>query len=208
MKRRLRLFFIASVFAASPIYRDAVSNLIFADQRNGATTHRSADYIDLYVGSNARWQIDRLRGVVSVWELERPLPLWSRDGVVYRSANSATSYVSTLTPQPTAPATEIFGRVYFFLNDAKGGRAANRSSSFVRRDDLLLALDLRAQGRLVWALRAQDFTCFFAPNASLQFVPRLEILPNDKLLVTVRNERQENQRFIVDAATGIPNPLQ
>lgn len=200
MKRRLRLFFLA-LTVASPL----------ADAATYASTpYDKTPYVENYVGSNARWQVDRRHGVVSAWELERPLPLWSQDGVVFRLSPLANDAKFTLAPTADAPvpATEIFARVYFFLDAPSQRREHDADAPFTRRNDLLLALDPRSQGRLAWICRAQDFAVFFKPNQEPpQFVPRVESLPNDELLVVVETASEGGKRFAVDAATGTFRPL-
>ena len=159
------------------------------------------------VSSNARWFVDKRHGVISAWSLVDAAPLWSSNGVVYRALGSANSAVKELTqPEaPSVPATEIFGRVYFFLNDVAARRALPSASASVRQDDLLIALDPYAQGRLVWKRRAQDFAPFFPSydKRALGFVGDVQPLPNDELLVQVAAER-ETKRFALNAATGEP----
>lgn len=205
MKRRLRFCFLALALA-TPFSRYATRPAPADDKENAASSCVSVSYVDYYVGSNARWIVDRQEGSVSAWERERPVPLWSSDGVVFRLSsrrNAAPVRLSaTSSADSFAPTTEFFGRAYFFLNDAPRSRSENALSPFVRRDDLLLALDLRAQGRLVWKRRARDFADFFASDvSSLRFLPRLEILSNDKLLAFVQGD-QEVKRFAIDAADG------
>lgn len=200
MKRRLRLFFLA-LTVASPLADAAIY---------ASTPYDKTSYVEIYVGSNARWQVDRRHGVVSAWELERPLPLWSQDGVVFRLSPLANDAKSSLAPTADAPvpATEIFARVYFFLDAPSQRREHDADAPFTRRNDLLLALDPRSQGRLAWICRAQDFAVFFKPNQEPpQFVPRVESLPNDELLVVVETASEGGKRFAVDAATGTFRPL-
>lgn len=201
MKRRLRLSLIA-LAVASP----------FADAAAYASTpYEPKSYVENYVGSNARWQVDRRRGIVSAWNLERALPLWSQNGVVFRSSPLANDANSTLvlTSAPSVPATEIFGRVYFFLNAPSQRRENAPDAPFIRRDDLLLALDPRSQGRLAWIRRAQDFVIFFeSKSEALEFGSQLEPLPNDELLVVVKSAFEGAKRFAVDAATGIFRPFE
>lgn len=152
----------------------------------------------LYLGKNARWLVDLRLNIVSAWALERDVPLWSRDGVVFRAKdrpNDVVADFATASKRPTAPAIEIFGRVYFFLNDA------------------LVALDPNAQGRLVWRRNAQDFARFFAAtpplrdansnadNAKPSLIPEIRSLSGDRLLIEARF-RQETLSFILDAASG------
>lgn len=207
MKRDFRHFFTALAFAAASACYAAQPALCSDAEEDAADGSRdvSSSYLDFYVGSNARWLVDRQTGTVAAWELKRPLPLWSSDGVVYRQATRRTNVVEGLTslrdvePSPTI---ESFGRVYFFLNDVSRRRSTSAPASFVRRDDLLLAIDLEAQGRLVWARRADDFARFFPPDvSSLCFLPQLKPLPNDELLVFVQGD-QETKCFAVDAAAG------
>ena len=199
MKRRFRWFSLA--FAVATSFVGGASRV--------AASHDCSDaYVDCYISSNARWQVDRRRGIVSAWDLERPLPLWSQDGVVFRLSPLSNEAISELNTTSAIPATEIFGRVYFFLNASAPRRENEKAESFRRQNDALLALDPRAQGRLVWICRAQDFASFFAPDAgALHFVPRVEILSNDELLIVVQSERQNARSFAVDAATGIFRPL-
>lgn len=162
------------------------------------------------VSSNARWFVDKRHGVVSAWSLVDNAPLWSSNGVVFRVSNSKTNAVKELTKLdiPTIPATEIFGRVYFFLNDVSARRALSSAPANFRQDNLLIALDPNAQGRLVWKRRAQDFAPFFpsCDKRALGFVDDIQILPNDELLIQVAAEG-ETKRFALNAATGEPRLL-
>ena len=162
------------------------------------------------VSSNARWLVDKRHGVVSAWSLVDNAPLWSSNGVVFRVSNSKTKAVKELTQLdvPTIPVTEIFGRVYFFLNDVSARRALSSAPANFRQDNLLIALDPNAQGRLVWKRRAQDFAPFFpsCDKRALGFVDDIHPLPNDELLVQVAAER-ETKRFALNAATGEPRLL-
>ncbi len=210
MKRSLRLGFIALALA-TPFSRYEARPAPDVDEESAVLSPCvSVAYVDYYVGSNARWIVDRQNGSVSAWELNRPLPLWSNDGVVFRLSsrrNVAPSRLSATSADSFAPTTEFFGRAYFFLNDASHVPSEGAASPFVRRDDLLLALDLRAQGRLVWKLRARDFARFFASDvSSLQFLPQLEPLPNDELLAVVQGDRNI-KRFAISAADGTPRLL-
>lgn len=158
----------------------------------------------LYVGSNARWLVDRRQGAVSAWSLEEDRPLWSPSGVVLRlkpSSNRETPSITELNSSIKRPTTEIFERVYFFLNDVTEFSVNENSRS--SKNNLLVALDPRAQGRLVWRRRAEDFVPFFArqEGSVLRFLNELAPLSNDELLVQVQGER-EVKRFALDAATG------
>ncbi len=200
MKRRFRLFFIA--FAVAPPLADAAETY-------ASSPYNAAPYVENYVSPDARWQVDRQRGTVSAWELARPVPLWSRDGVVFRSSPNTTNANSTFPPTfvSPVPATAIFGRVYFFLN-APSKRRKSDAASLPRQNDLLLALDPNSQGRLAWICRAQDFAIFFEHKSGpLQFVTRLESLPDDELLVIVQTASHDAKPFAVDAATGTFRPL-
>lgn len=200
MKRSLSIFFTVCLLAATP-FSDSPSRLASSAQDDVASQRKrnlpNADDFELYVDKRARWLVDLRLGVVSAWELERDVPLWSRDGVVFRVAQRPTDVISDLNaasrrkPRPTF---EIFGRVYFFVNDA------------------LVALDPRAQGRLVWKRNAADFAPFFAgprnaPSAgraddvSPSFIPKIASTLNDRLLVQARRG-QETKSFIIDAASG------
>ena len=96
---------------------------------------------------------------------------------------------------------EIFGRVYLFLDDITG-LSDNEPPPSLKKN-LLIALDPRAQGRLVWRRRAEDFALFFAPQERNVLCFRNEVvpLPNDELLVQVQGKRKV-KRFALDAATG------
>ena len=163
-----------------------------------------------YVGSNARWLVDRKRGIVSAWSLEEASPLWSLDGVVYRiSPNANHAIPITKISEKVFPpsAWEIFGRVYFLLDDVADSRSFHKTPT--RRDALLIAIDPNAQGRLVWECRAQDFAPFFPKNARgrLRFIDNVNSSPRDELVVLVQGEK-EIKRFALDAATGTPRLLE
>lgn len=210
MKIILTTFFATCLFAsvsegAAPVAprRDAASPPSAAQE--------DARRFQYYVGANARWIIDLRLNVVSAWDRSLDVPLWSRDGVVFRvfqRPNDVKTDFKAATAQPPVPAPEFFGRVYFFL------------------DGVLVALDPRAQGRLVWKLYVEELTRFFsAPkNADLNaisgsspaldqdakspvFLPKLRSLTDDRLLVQTRRG-QELKTFVVDAASGEFRPAQ
>lgn len=167
-----------------------------------ATTNKNATY-DYFVGSNARWIIDRLHGAVLAWDREKNTPLWSQDGVVYRTQpliNHVSEEVVFPAETLASQAPEIFGRVYFFL-DAR--RTPKEAQPCFRRDNLLIALDVKAQGRLVWQVDVQDFASFFPPNErrALRFLNEIRAASNDALLIQIQSE-QEIKPFLLDAATG------
>ena len=211
MKISRRTLLIATLLSTliSP-QSDAVFPLAFALNDNESQHSTSNDKFDYYVGSNARWLVDRERGVVSAWSLKEEIPLWSRDGVVYRAtpiANVATQEIKNQDHLFSSPATEIFGRVYFLLDDvAHSSRSESLRPSLTRRDDLLIALDRQAQGRLVWERRAQDFIPFFPKNARLRFLNDIKATANDELLVYIQAENTI-KGFALNAATGEPRPL-
>lgn len=157
-----------------------------------------------YIGSNARWLVDKRQGVVSAWSLTKPQPLWSRDGVVFRLNKRPTRVVSDfshLTASQCQPTTEFFERVYFLLDDP------TTSDAHKRRDALLVALDLRAQGRLVWKLDVNDFLRFFPDSTPLRFLNNLKRLPNDELLISVQGA-QSTKSFAINAAVGTCRPVE
>lgn len=160
-------------------------------------------YTELYQGSNARWLANKRYGVISAWKIERFTPLWSKDGVVFRLNPTRNDVFSTLNNAPTTRpvyATEIRKRVYFILDDVARRRVdANNGAP---RDNLLVALDSRAQGRLVWTRRANDFAAFFESDTSaLRFAPPLLPLTDDELTIRVQND-QEVKEFAINAADG------
>lgn len=162
----------------------------------------------LFIGSNARWLVDRRLGAISAWDLKRDLPLWTRDGVAYRVARRPKYDISSFNAIVAEPAREFFGRVYFLLDAPDAKSALDKSNVVEHRDDLLVALDARAQGRLVWSRRADDFAPFFPPapkNVRLngRFVGLPQTLPNDLLEIQVEFN-QEVKRFQLDAADGEP----
>lgn len=200
MKRFLPTFFTVCLFTATP-FSEAPTRLISFAQDDDATRQKrdvsNANDFEIYVDKQARWLVDLRLGVVSAWELERDVPLWSRDGVVFRVAQRPTDAISDLyvaTKAKPRPTREIFNRVYFFVND------------------VLIALDPRAQGRLVWKRNAADFAPFFAVsnNAPLlqladdvapSFIPQIYPTFNDRLLIQARRG-QEIKSFTIDAASG------
>lgn len=200
--KRCRIYAVAIGVAAFPYYAALPAPPTSPDAHVSNRDERSL-YIEQYRGSNARWLVDRRRGSISAWELERPVPLWSNNGVVFRSTPQVTDVFSTFYNnafQEAPLATEIFGRVYFFLDDVS--QRSVPSESYARRDVLLVALDPQAQGRLVWTRRAKDFASFFNADASsLRFAPRLASLSNDKLAVQVFSDR-EIKEFAINAADG------
>jgi len=183
--------FLATCLLA-PLCESPTRSASFAQDFPAATratvADSKADDFKYYVGRRERWLVDLRYGVISAWELERDVPLWSRDGVAFRVAqrpNDVISDFKTASLQKAAPLVEIFGRVYFFLND------------------VLVALDPRAQGRLVWKRNAADFAPFFAArdDAPLVFTPKISPLSKDRLLIQARLG-QDAKFFIVDAASG------
>jgi hypothetical protein len=179
----------------------------FASGDNRSQNINDGANVELFVGSNARWLVDKRRRVVSALSLETETPLWSRNGVVFQANPLATSLSQDVAPAKNgSPAPEFFGRVYFFLDDDATLRFGERPRVFA--DALLVALDPLAQGRLVWKLRAQDFAPFFPTEArqNLRFLPKIRPLPNDELLVQVLSEK-ETKHFALNAATGLPRPL-
>lgn len=200
----------------SPRYVRAVDATF--PEKNGAANHppRGDDSsVDnerfaLFIGSNARWLVDRRLGAITAWDLKRDVPLWTRDGVAYRVARRPNYDISNFSAIVAEPAREFFGRVYFLLDapDAKSASFDDESNVVERRDDLLVALDARAQGRLVWSRRADDFAPFFPPapknvRPNGRFVSLPQTLPNDLLEVQVELN-QEVKRFLLDAADGEP----
>lgn len=186
--------FLASCLLAS--FSESQARLTFANVNNDSESHEqkedaTSQKFNYYIGKNARWLVDLQLNVISAWELERDVPLWSRDGVVFRvfqRPNNAISDFNKASTQSPLPATEIFGRVYFFLNDD------------------LIALDSRAQGRLVWRRNIKEFIPFFTSfNPTLAdapvFIPEIFPLNSDRLLIQTRRG-QETQCFILDAASG------
>lgn len=176
----------------TPLCESTTRSASLAQDSPAASPPASADAnpndFKYYIGRQERWLVDLRLGVVSAWELERDAPLWSRDGVVFRVAqrpNDVFSDFKVASMQTPEPVVEIFGRVYFFLNDA------------------LVALDPRAHGRLVWKRNAADFAPFFAAhdNAPLVFTPKISPLSKDRLLIQARRG-QDVKFFIVDAAYG------
>lgn len=200
MNRRVPIFFTVCLLTSTPFSESPPQRVSFAQgvdatrQEDDAITQNK---LILYADRQARWLVDLRLGAVSVWDVERDVPLWSRDGVVFRVArrpNDALSDLRAAARQKPLPTLTIFGRVYFFLND------------------VLIALDPRAQGRLVWRLNADDFAAFFdAPNnespllraddVSLSFVPNIRPAPNDRLLIQTRRG-QDTKFFLIDAASG------
>ena len=205
MKLKLRyLLILTSTLTA--IARDAYTTPQTVAQSVGdrvVVTKENARFL-LYLGSNARWLVDRRHGVVSAWALEEERPLWSSSGVVFRlnpASNRDIQNAANLKFSTPRPTTEIFGRVYLFLDDITG-LSDNETPPSLRKN-LLIALDPRAQGRLVWRRRAEDFALFFAPQERnvLRFRNEVVPLPNDELLVRIQGE-SEAKRFALDAATG------
>lgn len=212
MKISRRTLLLAALLSTSTISKnDAVptraSTPIDSEPQFSANNAK----FDYYAGSNARWFVDRERGVVSAWSLKEALPLWSRDGIVYRAAptaNIATQEIKSRDNLFRSPAPEIFGRVYFFLDDvACPSRSETSRRPQIQRDNLLIALDPQAQGRLVWERRAQDFAPFFPKNARLRFINDIKALPNDELLVRLQAENS-SKVFALNAATGEARPLE
>lgn len=186
----------------TPLCESTTRSASLAQDSPAASPPASADAnpndFKYYIGRQERWLVDLRLGVVSAWELERDAPLWSRDGVVFRVAqrpNDVFSDFKVASMQTPEPVVEIFGRVYFFLNDA------------------LVALDPRAHGRLVWKRNVDDFARFFAApssasplqdevdDASLSLTPKILPLSKDRLLIQARRDR-DAKFFIVDAASG------
>lgn len=201
MQRRAFLFTFATLLVSTLKKNDASSSALVVPT-NDVASSLSTDERDFvcFVGSNARWLVDRRQGVVSAWRLNEARPLWSQDGVVFRVCrrpSDAFERFKSVEPSRYRQATEIFGRVYFLLDDAPA------DSDDERRDTLLVALDPRAQGRLVWRRRAQEFAPFFpaAPPRSLYFAADVEAAPNDELLVKIQAGDRVN-RFALDAANG------
>lgn len=202
MKFKLRTLLILTsalaTFADSPSYAVAQNG----GERVVATDEN--ERFSLYVGSNARWLVDRLQGSVSAWSLREDRPLWSPSGVVLRLKPSSYREIQSITELNSSikrPTTEIFERVYFFLDDVTR-LSVNENSPSLKKNQLI-ALDPRAQGRLVWRRRAEDFALFFAPQERnvLRFRNEVVPLPNDELLVRIQGE-SEAKRFALDAATG------
>lgn len=200
MNNRVPIFFAVCLFTSTPFNESSTRSLSFAQEVAATPQTRDADNAEnylLYRDKRARWLVDLRLGVVSAWEIERDVPLWSRDGVVFRVAQRPDDVISRLrvaARQTPLPTLEIFGRAYFFLND------------------VLVALDPRAQGRLVWRRNIADFASFFAaPNnastlrrdadVSPSFVPKIRPLSNDRLLIQTRRG-QETKFFLIDAASG------
>lgn len=202
MKRCRTLILALAASLPSP-YRDETPTSISLHAETALKSDISTTYIELYQNADARWLINRRHGVISVWNLKDAAPLWSNDGVVFRltpSRNNVVSILSATDAAPSKSATEINGRVYFFLDDVRRRRVAEKAT--VRRNDLLVALDSRAQGRLVWTRRAKDFAPFFTSDASsLRFDSPIAPIANDKLTIRVRND-QEVKEFAIDAADG------
>ena len=183
--------FLATCLLA-PLCESPTRSASFAQDFPAATRPTFADSktddFKYYVGRQERWLVDLRLGVVSAWELERDVPLWSRDGVVFRVAQRPNDVISDFklaSRQKAEPAVEIFGRVYFFLNDG------------------LVALDPRAQGRLVWKRNAADVAPFFdaRDDAPFFFTPKISPLSKDRPLIQARLG-QDAKFFIVDAASG------
>lgn len=200
-KGRARLL-VAAIALLTPFNADRAPFLTFdgVAQEADEASRDDASRFDYYVGADARWLVDRRDNVVSAWSLQEDRPLWSRDGVVFRENKRPTDVIASfkkISAEPK-PATEIFGRVYFFLNL----QAPQNDERNVRRNELLVALDPRAQGRLVWKLRAPDFAFLFSPDvSSLQFLDAIAPLPNDRLLIVVQGDG-ETRSIEIDAATG------
>ena len=207
MKKPYKLL-LAAISLSTNFSDNAATLQCVAAQDARAVVFREEDdaTAEYYVGSNARWRLDRRHGVISAWSLEKPFPLWSQDGVVFRSRPQVKGVVKEVARKEKSaisPATEIFHRVYFFLDDV----ARKDARSPERRDDLLIALDPNAQGRLVWKRNAQDFAHFFSEDAgALRFLDEIQPAPNDQLLVSVQGQ-DEVRRFTLDAATGVPRLL-
>lgn len=195
MKNRVSFFFTVCLLTSTPFSESPLAQDVAATRQTCNDT--TSNNLILYADKQARWLADLRLGVVSAWDVERDIPLWSRDGVVFRVAqrpNDAISDLRAATRQKPLPTLTIFGRVYFFLNDA------------------LIALDPSAQGRLVWRRNAVDFASFFdAPNnaspllraddALPSLVPKIRPAPNDRLLIQARRG-QETKSFLIDAASG------
>ena len=206
MKISTAFLFITTPLLASFNQHPSITSRVAAEENEPpAISSLVADApLDYYVGSNACWRVDRQRGVISALSLIDGSPLWSSDGVVYRSFPSKNDVIQEIPSQNASPfpAAEIFGRVYFFLDDV-AARPAFPQTRNVRRDDLLVALDSNAQGRLVWKRRVRDFAPFFPADErrALRFLNDVKPALNDKLVVQIKSER-EVKRFALDAATG------
>ena len=189
--------------ARYPLHIAAQDNSVEISFHDVADLRNKRSNLHCYVGSNARWFVDRESGVISALSLDALSPLWSKDGVVFRAVPS-TNYPITEAASPSSadvsPAMELAGRVYFIL-DIPPHKEQNGFS--VRRDALLVALDAKAQGRLVWKLKVRDFAPFFSQNlrGELRFTSKIQAATNDKILVQVLSDR-EVKRFAIDAATG------
>ncbi len=205
MKRRtwLRLFatFLIASFKQVEI---RLFNIAQGDDATSTSTPSNED-VDYFLGSNARWLINRRQGVVSAWKLDEARPLWSRDGVVFRlpkRTNGAAQNLQPIQDQPFRHAVEFFGRVYFLLDDSARQTPSAAKRPRERGDNLLISLDLRAQGRLVWARRAQEFARFFSnAPAALSFLDKIAALDNDELLIQIKSDF-ETKLFVLDAADG------
>ena len=179
-------------------------NIAQGDDATSTSTPSNED-VDYFLGSNARWLINRRQGVVSAWKLDEAQPLWSRDGVVFRlpkRTNGAAQNLQQIQDQPFRHAVEFFGRVYFLLDDSARQNPSAAKRPRERGDNLLISLDLRAQGRLVWARRAQEFARFFSnAPAALCFLDKIAALDNDELLIQIKSDF-ETKLFVLDAADG------
>lgn len=176
----------------------------------GDSLDSKQDQIETFVGSNARWIVDRQRGAISAWELTRNAPLWTRDGTVYRTFERPKHDVALLTSNAlngAKPACEFFGRVYFLLDAIEDSRVTRFfSTRCVKNDDLLVVLDTRNQGRLVWSRRADDFAPFFSSrlknkDSRCRFVGLPRSFDNDFIKIQVQREQEVNF-FLIDAASG------
>lgn len=206
MKRRLRRYsFTISLIAA---LANSSPYLVFASTNERVADAKPSDVESQYsvcVGTNARWIVDRRHGVVYAVSLETDRPLWSRDGVVFRLTTKRPtldfSNLNNVSAATRRNGEEIAGRVYLLLDDITS------SKKDLQRDALLIALDPRAQGRVVWELRAKEFAFAFPGDESQPaFTRRIEALGGDELIIQIQTANA-CRNFAVDAATGSPRPL-
>lgn len=205
---RLAVKLLLAATAIPTAFSDA-QDAVETASRPVAEVYQDNLNLEYYVGSNARWLVDRRLGVISALSLDNASPLWSKDGVVFRAAHTAILSLKEVTPSQNAtsrPAIEAFGRVYFFL-DAPS--LFQDVAPRFQNNALLVALDSKAQGRLAWKLNVQEFAPFFSPEdrRDLRFLNKIQSTANDELLVSIQSER-ELKRFALDAATGRPRFLE
>lgn len=109
------------------------------------------------------WLVDDSRGYVAALNPNDRQPLWSDDGVVFQHPKRLGRPPLEPIDRPHSSsdsenrAATAFGRVYFLLDARDDSAKLSPQKTF----DLLIALDLHAQGRLVWTRRADEFQRFF-----------------------------------------------